>query len=415
MKYRILAKTIIKALKSFPVVVVTGPRQSGKTTLLKNIFKDTHAYVNLEDPDTRIRAKEDPRGFLEQHKPPVIFDEIQYIPELLPYIKTKIDENRKPGQWILTGSQNFVLTHNVSESLAGRAAILSLLPFSFSERFGLGESAVDTNSLLKILPARRQINLRNDSQSDKKISLATLLLRGNYPEIASKSSIDRQLWCGSYIITYIERDIRNLSHVGDMNQFERFLRLCATMTGQILNVSELARDIGVSVPTAKRWISLLETGYQIYLLYPYYKNLGKRLIKSPKIYFNDTALACYLMGLNDPNSLLNSSHFPHIFETFIVIDFWKRFLNFGEMPSLYYLRTLDGLEIDLVIEIKQKLHLFEIKSVATIIPKHASSLLRAKRDIGNIVRSSDIISLSPKSFYLPKGINNYTWQDILSL
>lgn len=408
MKYRILANAIQKALKTFPAIVVTGPRQSGKTTLLRHYLSATHAYVNLEDPDTRIRAKEDPRGFLEQYPAPVILDEIQYVPELLPYIKTKIDEKRKAGRWVLTGSQNFTLMHGVSESLAGRAAVLTLLPFSISERYGYGNETIDAPALIKNLGMIQP-------WSEKKIKLAQLVLRGNYPEIASRPSVDWELWCGSYIATYLERDVRNISHVGDLSQFERFLRLCATRTGQILNVSELAREIGVSVPTARRWISLLETGYQVYLLYPYYRNIGKRLVKSPKLYFNDTALACYLLGLRDQQTLLNSPHFPHIFETFVVVDFWKRFLHFGQMPSLYYLRTQDGLEVDLVIELNQKLHLFEIKSGATITPGHASSLLRAKRDLGNLVQTSCIISCAHQSFPLQKDIYNYRWQDILVL
>lgn len=408
MKYRILTNTIQRALKTFPAIVVTGPRQSGKTTLLRHYLRTTHAYVNLEDPDTRIRAKEDPRGFLEQYPAPVVFDEIQYVPELLPYIKTKIDEKRKAGNWILTGSQNFTLMHGVSESLAGRAAVLSLLPFSISEKFKYGKEALDTTALIKNLGAIQQ-------RKEKKMPLAQLMLRGNYPEIASRPSVDWELWCGSYIATYLERDVRNISHVGDLSQFERFLRLCATRTGQILNVSELAREIGISVPTARRWISLLETGYQVYLLYPYYRNVGKRLVKSPKLYFNDTALACYLLGLRDQRALLNSPHFPHVFETFVVVDFWKRFLHFGQMPSLYYLRTQDGLEVDLVIELNQKLHLFEIKSSTTITSAHASSLMRAKRDLGNLVQTSCIISCAHQSFSLQKDIYNYRWQDILVL
>lgn len=408
MKYRILTKAIEKAKATFPALVITGPRQSGKTTLLRNLFRDTHSYCNLEDPDTRMRAKEDPRGFLGQFEKPVVLDEIQYVPELLPYIKTDIDEQRKAGKWILTGSQNFTLMRGVSESLAGRVAVLSLLPFSFAEQIDKGEESLNIISWLK--------NLLLLPKGVRKISSpANLLLRGAYPEIASRKAVDKDLWCSSYISTYIERDIRNLSQVGDLSQFERFLRLCAIRTGQILSVSELSREVGVSVPTARRWLSLLETGYQIYLLYPFYRNLGKRLVKSPKLYFADTALACYLLGLREPNTLLNSPHFPHIFESFVVMDLWKRFLHFGQIASLYYLKTRDGLEIDAVLEINQKLFLFEIKASATIASRHAASLIRAKRDLGKLVQLTGIISLTPDSFRLQREIYNYRWEDILSL
>jgi len=401
MKPRILARVIQRAMKSFPAIVVTGPRQSGKTTLLKMLFSKSHRFVTLEDPDVRMRAKEDPLRFLEQFGPPVIIDEIQYVPELLSYIKTRIDQKRKPGQWLFTGSQNFVLMQGISQSLAGRAAILSLLPFSFSERIDQGEVAKEMADWLK--------GLNPHQKCETKVSITELILRGNYPEIASKRSVDRQLWCGSYISTYLERDVRNLAQVGDLSQFERFVKLCATRTGQILNLSDLAKEIGMSVPTMKRWLSILETGHQVYLLYPYYKNVGKRLVKSPKLYFNDTGLASYLLGLHDPETLLSSPNFGNLFETMIVTDFLKRFLHFGQMPSMYYLRTRDGLEVDLVLELGQKLHLFEIKSAMTVLPKHASSLLRIASDLKLSVGTSAIISTSPDHFHLTKGIYNYTW------
>ncbi len=406
MKPRTLAKTIKKAMRSFPAIVVTGPRQSGKTTLLKTLFSKTHHFVTLEDPDVRMRAREDPIRFLNQFGPPIIIDEIQYVPELLSYIKTRIDQKRKPGQWLFTGSQNFVLTQGISQSLAGRAAVLSLLPFSFAERIDQGEKAKEIGGLLKELPSI--------TKCEAKVSISELILRGNYPEIASKRTVDRQLWCGSYISTYLERDVRNLAQVGDLGQFERFLRLCAIRTGQILNLSELAKEVGMSVPTMKRWLSMLETGHQVYLLYPYYKNIGKRIIKSPKLYFNDTGLASYLLGLHDREALLNSPNFGNLFETMIVTDFLKRFLHFGQMPSMYYLRTRDGLEVDLVIELGQRLHLFEIKSAMTIMPKHTFSLARISRELGSMVQSSAMISASEESFHLTQGIYNYSWKDILT-
>jgi len=405
MKPRTLSKVILRAVKTFPSVVITGPRQSGKTTLLKQLFSKTHRFVTLEDPDVRMRAKEDPLKFLEQHKSPVILDEIQYVPELLSYIKSRIDQKRTPGQWLFTGSQNFNLMQGISQSLAGRVAVLSLLPFSFSERIGQGDQSQDIATRIKPLSAT--------TPSKSKVSLYEVILRGSYPEIASKISVDRQLWCGSYISTYLERDLRNLAQVGDLSLFERFLRLCAVRTGQLLSLSELAKEIGLSVPTIKRWISILETGHQIFLLYPYYRNIGKRLVKSPKLYFNDTSLASYLLGLHDRETLINSPHFGHLFETLVVTDFLKRFLHFGQMPSLYYLRTRDGLEVDLVIELGPHLHLFEIKSAMTIFPKHADSLFRIKRDLGDQVKTASLISPSPTSFSVKDEIVNYSWKDLL--
>lgn len=407
LKDRVMAKPLLKAMKTFPAIVLTGPRQSGKTTLFRMLFSGTHNFVSLEDPDVRIRAKEDPLRFLRQYKPPVIIDEIQYLPELLSYIKTMIDEERKPGQWLLTGSQNFVLMHNITQSLAGRAAIFSLLPFSISERIGNAGNAKDISGWLKALSAT--------SAAKKTAPIEEFILRGFYPEISSNKEVDRQIWCASYITTYLERDIRNLSSIRDLGQFERFLVSCAARTGQILNLSEISRDIGISLPTAKRWLSLLETGYQVYLLYPYYKNIGKRILKSPKLYFNDTALCSYLLGLNDPGSLANTPYFGNLFETMVVNDLLKRFLHFGEKPSMYYLRSMDGLEIDLIIEREGKLHLFEIKNAMTIYPKHAASLIKISRELGASVGTMAIISRSEENFAVKGDVLNCGWKAALSM
>ncbi|MBI4994500.1 ATP-binding protein [Candidatus Peregrinibacteria bacterium] len=407
MKYRTLAQTIYRATKTFPAVVVTGPRQSGKTTLLKMLFKKTHRFVSLEDPETRMRAKEDPVGFLENYGSPVMLDEIQYAPELLSYIKTRIDQKRKPGTWLFTGSQNFVLMQGISQSLAGRAAVLSLLPFSYAERINKGkESRSVENWIKKFSKAPSKINYP---------SLNEFMLRGNFPEIASKKNVDRKLWCSSYIATYLERDVRMLAQIGDLSQFERFLKLCATRTGQLLDVSGMARDVGVSVTTAKRWLSILEASYQIYLLPPYYKNIGKRLVKRPKLYFNDTALASYLLGIHEKETLLQSSHFGNLFETMVVTDILKRFLHAGDMPSMYFLRTRDGLEIDLALEINQLLYLFEIKSSMTITSQHATSLIRLKKEQPKLVRAAAIISQTKESYSIAKGIMNYSYRDALCI
>lgn len=405
MKSRTLAKTIVRAARTFPAIVVTGPRQSGKTTLLKSLFSRTHAYISFDNPDARMRAKADPIGFIENNPVPVIFDEIQYVPELLSCIKVKIDEKRKPGGFILTGSQNFVLMKGITESLAGRAAVLSLLPFSYAETIGKGDVALETRKLLTVSEKPGPKNLTN--------TLCRHILRGGFPEPASKRNVDRQIWCGSYISTYLERDVRNLAQVGDLRHFELFLKMCAIRTGQLLNLSDLARDIGITVPTAKRWLSILETGYLVYLLPPYFGNQGKRLIKSPKIYFGDTGLASYLLGLHDVETLKNHPEFGNLFETMIITDFLKRFLHFGEMPRMYFLRTHDGLEVDLLLEMGSKLHLFEIKSVMTIYPQHAHALSRAFLDLTPRANTANLISQAKDPFVLKDQIRVWPWSHFL--
>ncbi|MBI4656227.1 MAG: ATP-binding protein [Elusimicrobia bacterium] len=407
MKDRTLALALKKAVKTFPAVVVTGPRQSGKTTLLKTVFGKTHKFVSLENPDMRLRARQDPLMFLEQYNAPVIIDEIQYVPDLLSYIKTKIDEDRKPGRWLFTGSQNFALMAGVSQSLAGRAAVMSLLPFSYAELSGAGSKTMDIDRLIG--------NMGPGLQASKKFSLADVILRGAYPEPAANRAVDRQLWCGSYISTYLERDVRNLAHIGDFQQFETFLKVCASLTGQILNMSDISRDLGVSVPTIKRWLSVLETGYQIYLLYPYYRNVGKRFVKSPKLYFTDTGLAAYLLGINSEEALFSSPGYGALFETFVVMDFLKRFLHSGQKSSMYYLRTQDGLEVDLCVEKGHELHLFEIKSAMTITHRHASSLVRAMADLKGVVKSASLVSGSDDNFSLRPGVVNFSWRNILGV
>lgn len=290
MKPRTLAQTIKKATITFPAVVITGPRQSGKTTLLENLFTPQYHYLNLENLDIRQRAIEDPVGFLRQFQPPLIIDEIQYVPKLLSYIKTAIDKDRRPGNWLITGSQNFTLMKGITQSLAGRAAILSLLPFSLIEATGRGEKTITISQLLN--------KTHKFKKHSRNYDLSNFIFRGLYPEIASNPQVDRQIWCSSYITTYLERDVRNLEQIGDLNLYQGFVRSCAVRTGQILNLSDIAKEIGVTFTTARRWLSLLETGYQVLLLYPYYRNIGKRLVKSPKIYFTDTGrLSQLFIGL----------------------------------------------------------------------------------------------------------------------
>ena len=351
---RILAKKLKQAARGFPVVTVTGPRQSGKTTLVRSVFRN-YRYVSLELPDQREFALEDPRGFLSQFDGPVILDEVQKAPELFSYIQAFIDENiNRTGWFVLTGSQNFLLLQKISQSLAGRTAVLHLMPFALAELEG--RSPMDIERL-------GQRVIRKSKQHRRK--LMETLFTGFYPRIHDKK-LSPQEWLASYYQTYIERDVRDVLNIGDLETFGRFVRLCAGRSGQLLNLSALASDCGISHMTAKRWISVLEASFIVMLLRPYYRNFGKRLIKSPKLYFLDTGLLCYLLRIRSPEELLHRAERGAIFETFVVSELYKNFLNRGEHPGLYYWREAGGHEVDIIIELGDKIIAVETKSAQTI-------------------------------------------------
>lgn len=387
---------------------MTGPRQSGKTTLLDERFGKTHHFISLENPDTRAWVQEDPLGFLKENPPPVILDEIQYTPEFLHYIKSAIDQDRTPGQWLLSGSQNFTLMEGISQSLSGRVAVLSLLPFSLGESQGFGKSVLGIDGILKhlFLSWNKEKKRKRSATS---ISLDDWLLRGAYPEIRANQDVDRQLWCSSYIQTYLERDVRQILNVGDLNTFHRFLRLCAGRTGQILNMSELARDVGVSVPTTKKWLSVLEASYQIYLLPPHFKNLGKRIIKSPKLYFVDTGIATFLMGLHAKEPTLKGPMLGQLFETMVLSEWIKAFCHRGEMPELYYWRSRAGMEVDLIVDRNGRLYPVEIKATSTLLPRHVESLSRWRALAGHLASEGVVVADISKTFRL-KGCRAISWQ-----
>ncbi len=383
---RQLSPVILIAISEFPAVVLVGPRQSGKTTLLKNLFNGNFHIISLEPPDVRLAAQTDPRGFLALYPPPVIFDEIQYAPDLLPYIKEKIDADRQQnGQYILTGSQNLLLMQQVTESLAGRTAILKLMPLSRREIAHSSHWDFPWEiSSSTALPTQINVDLWEQT------------LRGFYPDLAAHPERDARLWQSSYIQTYLERDVRNLRNLGSLTQFQVFLRALASRSAQILNLSELARDVGIAVNTVKDWLSILEASFQIFILRPYYANIGKRLIKSPKIYFVDTGLLCYLVGLRDVEHAAAGPMGGAIFENLIVSDLFKSYFHRGEEAALYYWRTTAGSEVDMVVDTQSGLIPIEIKLSSTPRPEMAKEIIVFQRDFkekalpGFVIHSGDI-------------------------
>ncbi|HRI46151.1 MAG TPA: ATP-binding protein [Ignavibacteriaceae bacterium] len=318
-KKRSLSAHLKKMVTKFPIISLTGPRQTGKTTLLRNEFK-SYKYFNLERPDLRELIAGDPLGFLKNNGNKIIFDEVQNLPELFSYIQVDSDENQILGKYILSGSQSFLLNEKISQSLAGRVSINILLPFDMKEYSKLQESSVDE-----------------------------LILSGFYPRLHD-TNIGYSDFYPSYLQTYIERDVRSLRGIENLNTFSRFLSLCAGRVGQILNLTSLANDCGASVNTAKSWLSLLEASYIIYQLRPYYKNINKRIIKSPKLYFYDTGVVCSLLRIKDKEMLRGHYLYGALFENFIISEIIKRKYHSGTHPSVYYWRESNGTEIDCIIE-----------------------------------------------------------------
>ena len=340
---RKLAGALMEATRNFPAVVMTGPRRAGKTTLLRHLFPRA-GYVLLEDPDIQARVRSDPRAFLDELNPPVVFDEIQNTPELLNYVRTLIDEKPgRMGQWLFTGSQEAPLMQGITESMAGRAAILQLLPMSVAET--------------------GKVNL----------------LHGGFPEVLARPKA-RGLWFSSYLQTYLERDVRAITNVRDLVTFRRFLALLASRHGQILNKTDLAAPLAVTVPTIGEWLRILEVTGQVILVPPYFENLGKRLIKSAKIYLGDSGLACYLLGITSTTELERSPFLGALFEGFVAAEILKSQTGLGMRKELYYFRDQQGLEVDfLVPKARAGLWLIEAKAGKTVRPAMAAPLISLSR------------------------------------
>lgn len=389
--HRAMESKLRQAAHEFPAIVLTGPRQSGKTTLLKHLFGKSSNYVSLELPDVQASALSDPRGFLAMYPPPVIFDEIQNAPGLLPYVKEMIDERRSEhGLFFLTGSQNLLMHERVTESLAGRAAILRLLPLSRREIDGYPHNPLYWEILS--LKARRR---RKAESGD----WWKMFLRGNFPELWVDPARDTSLWHSSYIQTYLERDVRGLRQIGDLSQFQSFLRTLAARSGQLLNLSDISRDLGIAVNTAKQWLSVLEATFQIIVLRPWHANLGKRLVKSPKVYFTDTGTLCYLVGLKNPEHAAAGPLGGAIFETAVLMEIYKTILNRGDEPHLYFWRTSSGEEVDIVVEQEGQLVPIEVKLSSTPRPTMARNLELFQEDYQDLAQTGYLVH--PGEAFLP--------------
>jgi predicted AAA+ superfamily ATPase len=343
---RSIQPEVLEAARHYPAIVMTGPRRAGKTCLLRHAFQRAR-YVLLEDPDLQARARSDPRGFLDDLRPPVLFDEIQNVPELFDYVRTRIDQApRKMGQWFFTGSQEAPLMRGVSESMAGRAAVLQLLPFSIGE---------------------------TDRVS---------LILGGYPEVLAHPK-GRGLWFSSYIQTYLERDVRSLLNIRDLGTFRRFLALLASRHGQILNKSDLAAPLGISVPTVGEWLHILEITGQVILVPPYFENFGKRLIKSPKIYLGDPGMACYLLGIASQAELERSPFLGPLFEGFVAAEILKSQINRGQRKELYHFRDQQGLEVDFLFPHSGGVWMVECKASRTPQPAMAKPMEALRKSMGD--------------------------------
>ncbi len=384
---RNLQPMVIKAAKAFPAVVLTGPRRAGKTRLLRELFSNAEYYL-LEAPDLIARLRSDPQGFLSGVKTPVILDEVQNVPEVFAYVRTHIDRSpRRMGQWLLIGSQEAPLMQGVTESMAGRAAVLQLLPFSVCE------------------------------------STKVTLLRGGYPEVLARPSAVR-LWFSSYLQTYLERDVRAVTAVKDLGIFRRFLALLASRHGQLLNKTALAAPLGVSVPTITQWLNVLETTAQIMIVPPFYENFGKRLVKAPKVFIADSGIACHLLGIDTPSELARSPFRGALFEGLIASEILKSQTNAGRRRELYHFRDEQGLEVDFIVPTSVGLRFVECKASHTVTPGMSSPLQKladAAAKHRNHKQPAELLVVHESGQYTPvtkalvPGAQALNWRDFVGV
>ena len=382
------------AAAQYPIVSVTGPRQSGKTTLVRATFP-IYDYVSLEAPDHRAFALDDPRGFLRQFDGPVILDEVQKTPEMFSYLQGVVDEEQQRGRFILTGSHNFLLLGKISQSLAGRCAIHRLLPLAVTEISG--RAPMD--------PA--EIGVTFSRRPPTPGAPWEIIHRGGYPRL-HEGGLDPHDWLRNYHQTYLERDVREVTNVGDLEAFARFVRLCAGRCGQLLNLVGLANDCGISHTTAKRWLSLLESSFVVFLLRPHFQNFSKRLVKMPKLYFIDTGLLCYLLRIRDARELRIHGMRGAVFENWVIGELFKNYHNRGREPDFYFWRDSRGNEIDLVLDLGQRLLPIEIKSGETVAEDFFKGLEHWRRLTGKAEAPGALVYGGERSYH-QRGFAVYAW------
>jgi len=375
------ANAIHSLLRGFPIVTITGPRQSGKTTLAKAIFSDK-PYTSLEDPDVRLAAKDDPRSFLERFPDGGVLDEVQRCPDILSYLQSIVDADGRMGLFILTGSQQFGLMSGITQSLAGRTAFVELLPFSFDELVNAGKQPRDIDHML---------------------------YAGGYPPLYDRD-IAVGSWFTAYVRAYLERDVRQVLKIQELETFQRFVRLCAGRTGQLLNFTSLANECGITHNTAKAWISVLEASYIAFQLHPHHANFNKRLVKSSKLYFYDVGLVCWLLGIQRPEQMETHPLRGSIFETYVVAEWMKSFLNRGERPGLYFWRDSNGVEVDMLIEQGGRIMPVEIKSGKTIARDFFTGLEKWMALAGDMAIDPTLIYGGAENYH-HKGIRIMGWRD----
>jgi len=398
--HRTLEACIRKISKQFPVILLSGARQVGKTTLLNELAEKKRTCVTLDDPLVLSLAKDDPALFFQRFQPPLLLDEIQYAPELLPYIKLQVDRTHNAGLFWLTGSQQFHLMKGVSESLAGRVGIIQMMGLSYSEMSRRGENN------LPFLPVPEEIKKRMKAADLLSLKdLYRLIWRGSYPAIALNGSLDHNLFYSSYVQTYLQRDIRDLARVGDEMSFLRFLRAAAARTGQMLNLTALARDADVAVNTAKSWLSILQTSGVLYLLEPYHSNLTKRLVKTPKLYFLDTGLVSYLTEWSSPETLEAGAMSGAILETWIMSELLKSYWHNGQHAPFYYYRDKDQKEIDLLIVKDGVLYPLEFKKTASP-DKHDVRHFQVLQNLNMQIAHGGIICLTQQALPLTENVQS---------